>query len=157
MSEDKEIYTYLDVLEKLQNYCAYRDRCHSEVKDKLFQYHLEEDQELYIFQRLIEDNYLNEERYVNSFVSGKFNIKRWGKQKIRQALKQKKISAKLIEKVLSQIDQQEYLSVLKELYLKKINSYKEGGYIGKQKTIKYLLQKGYEYSEIKIVIEEVEK
>lgn len=157
MSEDQEIYTYLDVLEKLQSYCAYRDRCHSEVKDKLFQYHLEEDQELYIFQRLIEDNYLNEERFVTSFVSGKFNIKKWGKQKIRQALKQKKISAKLIEKVLSQIDQQEYLLVLKELYLKKLNSYKEGGYISKQKTIKYLLQKGYEYSEIKVVIEELEE
>ena len=157
MSKGKKINTYLDVLEKLQNFCAYRDRCHSEVQEKLDKYHLEQDQELFIYQKLIGDNFLNEERYVNSFVSGKFRLKKWGKQKIKQALKQKKINAKLIDRGLSQINQQEYLSVLNELFLKKFNSYKEKEYIAKQKTIRYLMQKGYEYSNIQIVIEDIKQ
>ena len=156
MAEDKEIFTYLDVLEKLKKFCAYRDRCHSEVQEKLYPYHLEEDQEMYIFQKLIEDNFLNEERFAISFVSGKFRIKKWGKKKIRVALKQKKITSKLIDKALSQIEQEEYLSTLTDLYLKKINTYKGRKNIVKQKTIHYLLQRGFEYSDINIVIEEIE-
>lgn len=156
MSKDKEIFTYLDVLEKLQSYCAYRDRCHSEVQEKLSLYHLEQDQELFIFQKLIEDDFLNEERYVNSFVSGKFRIKKWGKQKIRQVLKQKRITSKLIDRGLSQIDQSEYLLVLRELYKKKIASYKEKEYIARQKTIRYLMQRGYAYSDIQIILEDIQ-
>lgn len=155
MTKSNEIVTYLDALDKMKHFCAYRERCHYEVHEKLRNYHLEEDQIFFIVRTLIEENYLNEERFVYAYVSGKFKIKQWGKQKIKMHLKQKQIAPKLIDKAIEQIDQEEYLSLLKDMYLKKFSTYKGKEYEIKSKTIRYLMNKGYSYSDIQIVLEDL--
>jgi len=85
-------FTPQQALPKAKNYCAYQERCHSEVKDKLYGFGLNKNETEQIISTLIEENYLNEERFAISFAGGHFRIKNWGRIKIKIALKQKKVS-----------------------------------------------------------------
>jgi regulatory protein len=87
-------------LEKIKHYCAYQERCHSEVKEKLFGYGLTKNEADDILLFLIENNYLNEQRYAEQFAGGHFRSKKWGRIKIRYALRQKQISDPCILKAL---------------------------------------------------------
>ena len=95
---------------------------------------------------LIEHNFLNEERFAQAFVSGKINIKRWGRVKIRQQLKQKKISDYSIQKAFSEIDESQYLSNLQQLAEKKWRTLgkEKDTYVSKMKVARFLSSKGYE-------------
>lgn len=133
-------------LQKLKHFCAYQERCHNEVKEKLYglgiwqKYHDE------IISTLIEENYLNEERFAIAYAGGKWRVKRWGRQKIGYALKQKQVSEYCIKKALKQIDEGEYLAVLEKLAKEKYEALKKDQYlIRKKKTIDYLVQKGFEH------------
>ncbi len=96
---------------------------------------------------LIQHDFVNEERFARAFVSGKFNIKKWGKLKIKRALLQKRISKKNIEIAFSEIDEEDYITLLKDLAEKKIKLIKEKNKFKKQrKLLSYLQQKGFETS-----------
>ena len=141
-------------LQKLKHYCSYQERCHAEVKEKLYSLGLfKKDVELVISQ-LIEENYLNEERFAQLFARGKFRMKQWGRIKIKHELKQKRISEYCIKKALKEIDETDYQKTLKKLTETKWKSLKSerNVFVKKNKTMNYLLQKGYEPTLIKEVL-----
>lgn len=150
---------------KLENYCAYQERCHSEVRTKLFDYGLFTKEVDEIVAYLITHNFLNEERFAESFASGKFRIKHWGKNKIKQALKLKQVSDYSIKKALTAIDGDEYFAVLKKVAAKKSESVKIDGrgknaeqkvYQKKYKVISYLLSRGFESDLVNEALREIE-
>ena len=95
---------------------------------------------------LIQFNFLNEERYARSYARGKFRIKKWGKIKIRLALKKREVYFKCIDLAMLEIDDKTYLNTLKELLQKKNDVLKEtNSYKRKMKLIRYLVTRGYEY------------
>ena len=132
-------------LQKLKHYCAYQERCHSEVKEKLYALGVWKKDQDEIISTLIEENYLNEERFARMFAGGKFRMKNWGKKKIEYALKDKKVSSYSINKGLKEIDEEAYLQLLEKLTEKKYESLRsEQHLVRKKKTMDYLLQKGFE-------------
>ncbi len=141
----KKPLTKEQALQKLKHYCAYQERCHSEVKEKLYQLGVWKKDHDEIMAALIEENYLNEERFAIAFAGGKFRVKQWGRVKIKYELKQKQVSEYSIKKAMKQIDEEEYLSVLNKLAKEKYAALKSEQYlVRKKKTIDYLLAKGFE-------------
>lgn len=148
----KTTLTKEQALQKLKHYCAYQERCHSEVKDKLYTLGVWKSQHDEIIAALIEEGYLNEERFAIAYAGGKYRIKQWGRVRIKHALKQKQVSEYCIRKALNQIDEDDYLSTLKKLWEDKYASLKSDQYlVRKKKTIDYLVAKGYETSLIQQV------
>ncbi len=132
-------------LQKLKHYCAYQERCHREVKEKLYNLGVWKKDHDEIIATLIEENYLNEERFAIAFAGGKFRIKQWGRVKIKYELKQKQVSDYCIKKALKQIDEEEYLKVLDKLAKEKYASLKSEQYlVRKKKTMDYLFRRGFE-------------
>ncbi|HEU0111779.1 MAG TPA: regulatory protein RecX [Flavisolibacter sp.] len=141
----KKFLTKEQALQKLRQYCAYQERSHYEVQQKLYELGIRKADHDEIIATLIEEDYLNEERFAMQYVGGKFRMKDWGRKKIYYALKEKKVSEYSIKKALMQIDEEAYQETLKELAEKKYESLKEEQHlVRKRKTIDYLLQKGYE-------------
>ncbi len=142
---NKKSYTKEQTLQKLKHYCAYQERCHTEVQEKLYSLGVWKKEHDEIIATLIEENYLNEERFAIAFAGGKFRLKQWGRLKIKYALKQKRVSEYCINKALKQIDEDEYLKVLKKLANKKWAALKgEQVIVRNKKTLDYLMGKGYE-------------
>ncbi|MDR2282280.1 MAG: RecX family transcriptional regulator [Sphingobacterium sp.] len=142
---NKKIYTPHQAKLKAEAYCAYQERSQQEVRDKLYDWglHLEDVEQ--IISELISTNFLNEERYANAFALGKFRIKGWGKIKIQQHLKAKRVSAPLIKTALQQIDLDEYDEKLTDIIKKKSNvSLQQLSLQDKAKLVRYLQSKGYE-------------
>ncbi|MCY7310773.1 MAG: RecX family transcriptional regulator [Chitinophagaceae bacterium] len=141
----KKYLTKEQALQKLKHYCAYQERCHSEVKEKLYNLGVWKKEHDEIIASLIEENYLNEERFAVAFAGGRFRIKQWGRVKIKYELKQKQVSDYSIKKALKQIDETDYFKVLNKLAKEKYTSLKsEQHLIRKKKTINYLIGKGFE-------------
>jgi len=138
-------FTKEQALQKLRHYCGYQDRSHAEVKTKLYELGVRKADHDELMATLIEENYLNEERFALAFAGGKFRMKQWGRVKIRYELKQKQVSDYNIKIALKQIDEEQYLKTLQELAKEKYEQLKnEQWMIRKKKTMDYLLQKGYE-------------
>ncbi|MHA4895251.1 regulatory protein RecX [Pedobacter sp. PWIIR3] len=132
-------------LVKAEHYCAYQERAQQEVRDKLYDWGLWSNEVEEVISELIENNFLNEERFVNAYVSGKFKIKHWGKIKIKQGLKLKRITDKMILAGLKTIDYDEYMQTILATAEKKLPSIKEKEpYKRKYKLVTYLLSKGFE-------------
>ncbi|MBM3416059.1 MAG: RecX family transcriptional regulator [Bacteroidetes bacterium] len=132
-------------LQKLKHYCAYQERCHSEVKEKLYSLGVWKKDHNEIIAALIEEDYLNEERFALAFAGGKWRIKQWGRVKIKYELKQKQVSDYCIKKALQQIDEEEYLAVLGKLAKEKYSALKNEQYlVRKKKTMDYLMGRGFE-------------
>ena len=135
--------------QKLKHYCSYQERSHDEVKQKLYGFGLHRQEVEESISKLIEENYLNEERFAIAFAGGRFRSKQWGKVKIEYELKQKKVSPYCIRKALNEIDDESYQKTLRHLARKKWNSLKAPGateYVKSSKTTTYLLQRGFERS-----------
>jgi regulatory protein len=132
--------------QKLKHYCGYQERCHAEVKEKLYSFGLWKKDVESLISQLIEENYLNEERFAQLFAGGKFRIKQWGRVKIKHELKQKNISEYCIKKGLKEIDENEYKKTIQKLTAAKWKTLKgeKNIFIKKKKAMNYLLQKGYE-------------
>ncbi|MBQ7489156.1 MAG: RecX family transcriptional regulator [Bacteroidales bacterium] len=139
-----------ELLEKMRKYCAYQERSILEVREKLKPSTLPQDKIDIIIQRLVNDDFINEERFTECFVRGKFKTKQWGKNKIRQHLFLKGIDATTANKHLSSdIDENEYFEVLKaqiDKYIKIIDASTENGLA---KLFRHFTSKGYEYDNIK--------
>lgn len=142
------------IKKKLADYCVYQDRSHYEVEQKLKELRtLNENERGEILIWLIQNNFLNEERFSKSYARGKFYQKKWGKIKIKQGLKQKRIPTNLIDKGIKEINEDDYKSALMELTEKKWNIIRESEvYLKKKKIYNYLLQKGYEYNLINEIL-----
>jgi regulatory protein len=137
-------------LQKLKHYCGYQERCHSEVKEKLYSLSVRKKDQDEIMATLIEGNYLNEERFAIQFAVGKFRINQWGRIKIKTELKKRQVGDYLINKALKQIDEKEYSQTLNKLAAKKYATLKnEQDFTRKKKTMDYLLGKGYEWELVK--------
>ncbi|MEN9599991.1 MAG: hypothetical protein RL596_2312 [Bacteroidota bacterium] len=130
---------------KLKHYCAYQERCHQEVKEKLYSFGLRKTEVEQLISKLIEENYLNEERFARQFVGGHFRLKKWGIIKITYALKQKQVSSYNIKQGLLEIDMVEYRKTALQLVKTKWAVLKKEQYrIREAKTQAYLAQKGFE-------------
>jgi len=151
----KKQLTKEQALQKLKHYCAYQERCHSEVKEKLYQLGVWKKDHDEIIASLIEENYLNEERFAIAYAGGKFRVKQWGRVKIRYELKQKQVSEYSIKKAMKQIDEEEYLLVLNKLAKEKYAALKSEQYlVRKKKTIDYLAAKGFEADLVRNILDE---
>lgn len=141
----KKKYTPHQAKLKIESYCAYQERAQQEVRDKLYEMGLHQDDVENIISELISDNFLNEERFAKAFVRGKFRIKDWGKVKIIQHLKAKRVSAPLIKMALREIDEDEYIEKLDLIIQKKAgNQLQKLSYTEKAKIVRHVQSKGYE-------------
>ena len=151
--QPKKSYTFLEIKQKLVNYCVYQDRCHHEVEQKMWDYLLIPEAREEILLYLMQENYLNEERFTRSYIRGKFYMKSWGRNKIRNHLKFKEVPEKLINSCFDEIEDADYQKTIAKLYEKYVTPLKGlQPYQKKSKAIKYLLSKGFEYEIITDVI-----
>ena len=145
-------------LQKLRHYCGYQERCHSEVKEKLWQLKVNRKEHDEIIASLIEDDYLNEERFAVQFAGGKYRVKQWGRVKIKYELKQRMVSEYSIKKALKQIDEKDYIITLNKLAEKRYASLKDEQWmVRKKKTLNYLLQKGFESELVNKILDALKK
>ena len=131
--------------EKIYSFCAYQERTHQEVKNKLYGYGLYRDEVEELISHLIEEKFLNEERFAKTFVGGKFRIKGWGRLKIVNALEAKVITSNCIRIGLKEIDEQDYLATLRDILQKKAASIdSDNPFIIRDKAGRYAISRGYE-------------
>ena len=136
----------MEIKAAIHKYCRYQERCHSEVRNKLYElgcYTKEVEQHI---AELIEIGLINEERFAKAYARGKFRMLKWGRDKIKQQLKLKKISDYCIRKGMAEIDGEEYDAVLNKLIDKKIAELKSEKNVPtkKAKVFRFMMQKGYE-------------
>ena len=156
--EKKVVYTAEQALEALQHYCAYQDRCHKEAREKLHELGYYGDPAEEVIVELIREKYLDEERFARSYARGKFKMKRWGRYKIRNELKQRQISAYCIKKAMTEIDEGEYYTTLCN-ELERRNDVEKAGqhpYLKRRKLADYMFQRGYESGLVWEAINELE-
>jgi len=138
-------YSPQEAREKIKRYCAYQERAHQEVRNKLYEYGLYKSDVEEIIVDLITEGFLNEERYAKAFAGGKFRMKKWGRLKITHALESKGLTANCIRSGLTEIDQEDYEQTLKDLLIKKTNEVEADNiYTKRDKLSKAVILKGYE-------------
>jgi regulatory protein len=143
--KSEKSYTVDEATKLLENYCAYQDRCHKEVEQKLHDINMIPQAKEKILLHLLQHDFLNEERYSKAFTRGKFKIKKWGKIKITNELKFRNISAYNIKNALLEINDDAYLKTLQQLAKKKLPLIKaSNSFIKRNKLSTYLISKGYE-------------
>lgn len=152
----RQIYTIKQGEDLAKDYCSIQERSHQEVFTKLRDWGLDSEQADQIITSLISQNYLNEERFAKIFAISKFHQNKWGRIKIKYALKQKNLSDKCISIGLKEIDDKEYGNLCEELATKKLHSLKGENYlVKKQKAISFLNAKGFEYEIINNILEQI--
>jgi len=141
-------------LPQIKQFCIYRERCHSEVKEKLYSYRLYKNEVEQIIARLIEENFLNEERFAKHYAGGKFRINQWGRVKIKHALRQKQVSDYSIKKAMKEISEADYKKTLQKIASQKLKTLaRETNIFSKKKKLQdYLLQKGFEGELVREVV-----
>lgn len=136
---------YSEALAKAERYCAYQDRCHSEVRSKLLAWGVYGSRLEEVMAQLIVDKFLDEERFARSYCRGKFRIKRWGRERLRLELRYRKIGDYCIRKGLSEIEEADYQQALEEILHKKARTEPAADpYRRRQKLAAYAQRKGYE-------------
>ena len=142
-------------LQKIKHYCACQERSHYQVKEKLYSFGLYKKEVETLLSQLIEENYLNEERYAIAFAGGKFRINHWGRVKIKYELAKNNVSEYCIKAALRSIDEKEYASSLHKLFETKMKTLKteKNIFIKKKKLTSYLMQKGFEPALISNLLE----
>lgn len=147
MNYSHKSYTVKEATKKLEMYCAYQERCHSEVITKLRTIGMIPEAIDLIIAHLINNDFLNEERFSRSFARGKFNFKNWGKVKIIRELKRRNISKFNIKLAIEEIDEDDYLSKLDWLARKRLHQIKEANLQKRKKKLAdYLFYRGWERS-----------
>lgn len=142
---NKKILTQQQAQLKAESYCVYQERSQQEVRDKLYAWGLHETEVENILANLISDNFLNEERFAIAYCNGKLRMKGWGKVKIKQALKAKKVSDQLIKIAFKQIDLDEYEGILNNIIDKKLHETKgKDNYTTRNKVYQFALSRGFE-------------
>ncbi len=133
------------VLDKMAKYCAYQERCVKDVRDKLKTFDIPEEEKAKILDYLLDNRFVNDERFVKSFVRGKINQNGWGMNKIRFHLMQKSIDKELIDEALEQTGEEVYRQRLIDILKAKSKTIKaETDFEKKRKLAAYAMQKGFE-------------
>lgn len=146
------------ILAKLRSFCAYQERCIHDVTEKLEEWRIGQKRAEKIIEKLIKEDYLNEERFARTYAGGKFRINHWGKTKIIYELEKRQVPDLIIQIGLQEIDDQEYKETLKEILTRKAREIKEKDpYRRRQKLTAYAVQKGYEYHLIREVAEQMNR
>ncbi len=154
----KKSFTPDQAFQKIKQFCAYQERSHREVSEKLYSFGLYKKEVEQLIYQLLEENYLNEERFAVAFAGGKFRMKQWGRVKIKYELKQKGVSTFCISLAMKEIEEETYLETLKSLTAKKWESLQGEQYLNRQaKTTTYLLQKGFEPNLITSAIADIRR
>lgn len=153
----KSIISIREATQKIEHYCAYQERCHQEVITKLYELGQNETERNQIIAQLIADNFLNEERFAQSFARGKHRIKSWGNIRIVNELKSKHISSRNITTALKEISEEEYLETFEKLSDRIWESITEKNTTKKRKKFcDYLLRKGFESDLVYQKVKELE-
>jgi len=153
----KQRSTPSQALKKLERYCAYQDRCHQEVRRKLYDVGLYGEDVDQVMAKLIESRFLDEERFARSYARGKFRMKKWGRIRIQIELKRRQISKYCLKAAMQELEEFDYEGTLKTLLEKRYEKQKSDlhPYAKRQDLITYGMRKGYEIEVIKRVITEV--
>ena len=145
MFNNKKTYTVAEAITKLEYYCAYQERCHKEVVQKLTDMHMIPKAIDVIVVHLIEQNFLNEERFAKTYISGKLRIKKWGRRRLTLELRKKDLSKVNINQALNTIDYDEYIDIFNALAENRFKNIKETHKLKKKKKLAdYLLYRGWE-------------
>ncbi|MBS1950583.1 MAG: Regulatory protein RecX [Cytophagales bacterium] len=145
-----------EALSKIYRYCAYQERSHREVKNKLFEYGLYASEVDALLSRLITEGFLNEERFAKAFAGGKFRLMKWGKLKIEKELEMRGLTPRCIARGMTEIDHSDYSKTLRELLVKKSKAVSESNpFQKKNKIARYAISKGYEPELVWEMIREV--
>jgi regulatory protein len=146
-----------DAKQKIYKYCAYQERTHVEVRNKLYEYGLGSDAVDGLLTQLIGEGYLNEERFAKTFAGGKFRIKSWGRIKITHALEAKGLTRNCIALGLKEINEADYVETLQTLLRKKAAGVQtDDDFVTRDKIAKYAIQKGFEPELVWRCIKEME-
>ena len=141
---EQEAYLQLAAL------CAQAEHCQQEMRDKMRRWELDETVQNRIIDRLIKERYVDDERYARAFVKDKIRYNKWGRRKVQQALWKKRIDADIQQRVLDEIDEKEYLDVLRPLLKQKRKSIKaESDYELNQKLLRFALGRGFGFDIIR--------
>ena len=142
-------------MEKAQRYCSSAEQCIYTVRKKMYEWGVDDEEKDYIIGELIADGFINEGRYAETFARGKFRMLGWGRNKIRYHLKSNQVSEQNIRLAIEAIDDEEYNQVLQNLLQRKWDSLKGINILQKkQKTVGYLVQKGFETN---LILEEIKQ
>ena len=157
MKTTKPTFSLKEIYYKMEYYCSYQERCYKEVEEKLYSFSLTISEKEALLTHLIENNFINEERFAQSFVRGKHNYKHWGKNRIVNELKFRNISSRNIQTALKEIPETTYLHNFHTLAEKNWETIKEPkGQKRNKKFVDFLLRKGYETSLIYEKLKELE-
>lgn len=153
----KTDFSVEQVIQKIEHYCAYQDRCHEEVTQKLRSLKMNSEAIDRIIAHLIHDNFLNEERFAKSFARGKHRIKHWGKIRITNELKCRGINQTLINIALKEISPEEYYDTFENLANRNWESIRETNSLKKRKKFcDYMLRRGFESNLVYEKLKELE-
>ena len=154
--ESKKGLGFSKILQKISSYCAYQERCLSEVRNKLSDFGLNSEEEGTIINKLLEQDFINEKRFAETFVRGRFTLKKWGKVRIRQELKMRSLPNDLISTALDQIEDDAYVSTLMQLARRKWVLIKDNDVIKKKaKVHRFLMFRGFEPEFIKETLDTI--
>ena len=134
------------ILQKIQSYCHFQERCINEVRNKLFSLKATNKTADKILQSLIDNDYLNEDRYAKMFIQGKLRIKKWGRIKLKYELRLKGVDINIINDNINKIKEEEYIQYFNEFSINKIKFLKGTKYQKKKSFINYFSYRGWENS-----------
>jgi regulatory protein len=148
--------TTSEAKQRIYRFCAYQERSHKEVKNKLYELGLNRDEVEALITDLITEGFLNEERFAKAFAGGKFRMKQWGRVKIEHALQAKGLTPNCIKAGLKEIEGESYYETLRELVIKKSDQLSDCAdqFVKRDKVATYLIQKGYEPDLVWTIIKE---
>ena len=153
----KSTSSVTEVIQKLESYCSYQERCHAEVQEKLRGFAISATDKERVIVHLIDTNFLNEERFACLFAISKFHQKKWGKIRIKNELKARRISDYLVTKGLKEIPMEEYEATFESLSEKHWETLPERDSSKKRKKFcDYLLRKGWESDTVYAKLKQLE-
>jgi regulatory protein len=155
MSFNKRPPSREEAVIKARTYCNYRERCHKELREKLYSLGLWKQDVDHVIMQMMDENLLNEERYVKSYARGHFYIKKWGKYKIKVELRSRQIHDSLILIGMKEIEDDDYIEMIEKLIRKKAKEVTGTKYEQQQKVSRYLVGKGYSFSEFDQMLKEL--
>ncbi len=144
---EKPVTDIEQVRKKIYRYCAYQERSHQEVRNKLYKWGLSAAQINSLLAQLIAEGFVNEERFARTFAGGKFRMKKWGRLKIIRELEARNITPNCIALALQEIDDADYRHTLRELIQKQLLTWGKSitdRFVLRNRLSRYLMQKGYE-------------
>jgi len=140
---DKQ-YTPREVLAKMEYFCAWQERCPHEVREKLRDFNLNREDTEQVYQALEQEGFLNEVRFAESYVRGKFRVNHWGRVRIRMELKMRRIAPDVLESALELLEETAYLEMMKRLIAQKKAQYSSDDARARDKTAAAMLRAGFE-------------